>query len=79
MRFTSADWSRAGKKYMPKDVMAVADAFSAMTTDRPYRKGMQSDKALQVLQDGRGTQWDPDCVDAFFSARAGENQFLEAA
>ena len=46
-------------------LMAVADAFSAMTTDRPYRKGMDKKKAFSILRDGAGTQWDPECVDAF--------------
>lgn len=50
-------------------IMAVADAFSAMTTDRPYRKGMESRRALCILQEGAGTQWDPVCIAAFVSAR----------
>jgi diguanylate cyclase (GGDEF)-like protein len=50
-------------------VMAVADAYSAMTTDRPYRKGMIPDIALSILEKGAGTQWDPDCVKAFLRAR----------
>ena len=45
--------------------MAVADAYSAMTTDRPYRKGMPPQKARQILNEGAGTQWDPECVQAF--------------
>ena len=49
-------------------LMAVADAFSAMTTDRPYRKGHSASKALGFLAEGAGTQWDPDCVEAFLSA-----------
>jgi len=50
-------------------LMAVADAFSAMTTDRPYRKGMPTQKALGILQEGAGTQWDPALVAAFATAR----------
>ncbi len=46
-------------------LMAVADAYSAMTTDRPYRKGMEPEKALAILHGGAGTQWDPACVSAF--------------
>ena len=46
-------------------LMAVADAYSAMTTDRPYRQGMQCDKALLILAAGAGTQWDVECVQAF--------------
>jgi HD-GYP domain-containing protein (c-di-GMP phosphodiesterase class II) len=40
-------------------IIAVADAYDAMTSDRPYRKGMTHEKALAILEDGRGTQWDP--------------------
>jgi HD-GYP domain-containing protein (c-di-GMP phosphodiesterase class II) len=50
-------------------LMAVADSFSAMTTDRPYRKGMPHEKALSILEKGAGTQWDPECVAAFVPAR----------
>jgi diguanylate cyclase (GGDEF)-like protein/PAS domain S-box-containing protein len=46
-------------------ILAVADAFSALTTDRPYRKGMPPGKALSVLEAGAGSQWDSDCVAAF--------------
>ena len=51
-------------------LMAVADAYSAMTTDRPYRKGMDPAKARHLLQEGAGTQWDPACVAAFLLADA---------
>ena len=50
-------------------LMAVADAYSALTTDRPYRKGMDAVRALAILEDGAGTQWDPSCVSAFLAAR----------
>ena len=46
-------------------LMAVADAYSAMTTDRPYRQGMSRKQALSILTEGAGVQWDPDCVQAF--------------
>jgi putative nucleotidyltransferase with HDIG domain len=46
-------------------VIAVADSFDAMTSDRPYRRGMSISRAMQVLVEGKGTQWDPDVVDAF--------------
>jgi len=54
-------------------LMAVADAYSAMTTDRPYRKGMDPAKALHILEEGAGTQWDPQCVAAFLHARQSSN------
>ncbi|GAB6992059.1 HD-GYP domain-containing protein [Paenibacillus pini] len=40
-------------------IIAVADAYDAMTSDRPYRRGMDCTKALSILEEGRGKQWDP--------------------
>ncbi|MFE7061416.1 HD-GYP domain-containing protein [Sutcliffiella sp. NPDC057660] len=48
-------------------IIAVADAFDAMTSDRPYRKGMSISRALSILQSGKGTQWDPQFVDFFLA------------
>jgi len=45
-------------------VLSVANAFSAMTTDRPYRKAMSRERALSTLLEGAGAQWDDHCVDA---------------
>ncbi len=49
-------------------ITAVADAYDAMSSDRPYRKGMPMAKVDGILRDGAGTQWDPDVIDAFFAA-----------
>lgn len=49
-------------------LMAIADAFSTMTTDRPYRRGMAVREALSLIETGAGTQWDPECVKAFLKA-----------
>ena len=46
-------------------LLAVVDAFDAMTSDRPYRKGMPWEKAVSVLLDGAGTQWDDRVVEKF--------------
>lgn len=46
-------------------VLAVADAFDAMTSDRPYRKALKPDDAIKELQEGAGTQFDPKVVEAF--------------
>ena len=46
-------------------ILAVCDAFDAMTSDRPYRNGMPVEKALSILQDGSGKFWDPVLIDAF--------------
>ncbi len=59
-------------------LMAVADSYSAMTTDRPYRKGMEAAKARSILAAGAGTQWDPECVKAFLSAHQDSRSALES-
>jgi diguanylate cyclase (GGDEF)-like protein len=46
-------------------ILAIADAFSAMTTSRPYRKALSTEFALDELRSVAGTQLDPDLVDAF--------------
>ena len=45
-------------------IVTVCDAYSAMTTDRPYRAAMQVDEALEELRDRAGTQFDPQIVSA---------------
>ena len=50
-------------------IMAIADAYDAMTSDRPYRSGMPMEKALSILESGRGTQWDAEFVDVFVRLR----------
>lgn len=56
-------------------IISVADAFDAMTTDRPYRKKMELKKAFDELRGNSGTQFDPKVVKAFFKAYD-ENQIL---
>jgi|GEM_PF-212384 len=46
-------------------ILAVADAFDAITTDRPYQKGRSVDEALEILREGAGQAWDQPCVEAF--------------
>ncbi len=46
-------------------LLAVPVCFAAMTTDRPYRKLLSHERALQEIKNGRGTQFDPAIVDAF--------------
>ena len=45
-------------------LIAVADAFDAMTSNRPYRRGLHPEVALTEIVNGRGTQFDPLIVDA---------------
>ncbi|MGH2375203.1 MAG: HD-GYP domain-containing protein [bacterium] len=53
-------------------IVAAADAFDAMTTERPYSAGMSADQACETLRKGAGTQWDAAVVDAFFAYHAFE-------
>lgn len=46
-------------------IIAVADSFDAMTSDRPYRDALSIDEALKELQINSGTQFDPQIVDVF--------------
>ena len=46
-------------------VIAIADAYHAMTSNRPYRKALPADKAVDELTRNCGTQFDPDLVAAF--------------
>lgn len=49
---------------MAARILAVSDAFDAMTTDRPYRPAMSTAEARRRLLDGAGKQFDPQMVDA---------------
>jgi putative nucleotidyltransferase with HDIG domain len=50
-------------------ILAVADAFDAMSSDRPYRNRMAEDNVDRILRAGAGQQWDPQVIDAFFRVR----------
>lgn len=53
-------------------IIAVAESFDAMTTDRVYRRALPVQRAAEILLDGRGRQWDPAIVDALV-ARLGND------
>ncbi|HEV3021204.1 MAG TPA: HD domain-containing phosphohydrolase [Pirellulales bacterium] len=61
----------AGEKipYLAR-IVAVADAYDAMASDRPYRSGMDDAKLDAIIRSGAGRQWDPRVVEAFFKARS---------
>lgn len=50
-------------------IVAVADAYDAMSSDRPYRKGMEIEKLDSIFRAGAGRQWDPEVIDAYFAVR----------
>jgi putative two-component system response regulator len=46
-------------------ICAVADAFDAVTNERPYKPAYPNEEAIRLLREGRGTQFDPRVVDVF--------------
>lgn len=58
---------------IPAKIVAVADTYDAMTTDRPYRRALSKEMAIKELKRCTGTQFDQDVVEAFIRAyEAGE-------
>jgi HD-GYP domain-containing protein (c-di-GMP phosphodiesterase class II) len=50
-------------------ILAVADAYEAMTSDRSYRQAMPAEQALAILKEGAGRQWEPRVVEAFMQIK----------
>ncbi len=46
-------------------ILAVADSYDAMSTSRPYRKGLSPGRVEQIMAEGSGQQWDPRVIEAF--------------
>jgi HD-GYP domain-containing protein (c-di-GMP phosphodiesterase class II) len=60
-------------------IVAVADAFDAMTSDRPYRKGMAAEAAFAEMQRQAGQQFDPRCAAAFVAMRERISEQMRAS
>lgn len=68
-------WDGSGYPYglsgneipIPARIIAVADSYDAMASNRRYRRSLSKDEALQELSNRAGTQFDPDIVKAFIS------------
>jgi hypothetical protein len=58
-------------------ILAVADAYDAMTSDRPYRSAMSRETAIARLRAASGTQFDPQVVEAFLTALAKKKEERE--
>jgi|GEM_PF-625447 len=43
-------------------IIAIVDAYDAMTSDRPYRKALSKEEALRIIEENEGLQWDPNLV-----------------
>jgi len=50
---------------LPARIIAIVDTYDALTSDRPYRKGMDSEKALEILRENCGTQLDATLAELF--------------
>lgn len=50
-------------------ITSVADVFDALSTKRPYKAAFPLDRCFEILSEGRGTQFDPAVLDAFFARR----------
>ena len=68
------DGLRKEQSHICSRIIAIADAYDAMTSDRPYRKGLPVSKAREVLLDNRGTQFDPELVNVFVSLLDADRQ-----
>jgi putative two-component system response regulator len=62
-------------------IVAVADVFDALTSERPYKKGWSVEDAAQFVKDNSGSHFDPACVEAFFTefdeVLAIKNKFID--
>lgn len=57
-------------------ILAVADSYDAMTSDRPYRTGMEHGIAVEEIKRCSGTQFDPNLVEAFFRTETGRTGYI---
>ena len=46
-------------------IVAIADTYHALISDRPYRKGLSVEKACKILEEGAGIQWDKELIRQF--------------
>ena len=51
-------------------ITSVADVYDALSSKRPYKQAFPPEKCLEILDEGRGTQFDPRVLDAFFASYA---------
>ena len=54
-----------------KAIVAIADVFDALLSDRPYRPAMSTEQALELIREGRGSHFDPEVVDVLLEHAEG--------
>jgi HD-GYP domain-containing protein (c-di-GMP phosphodiesterase class II) len=57
--------------------MAVADVFDALVSPRVYKPAFPLDKALEIIKEGAGTQFDPKCVEVFMESLPAVKEVLK--
>jgi HD-GYP domain-containing protein (c-di-GMP phosphodiesterase class II) len=73
-------YGRSGEELLLEArILAVADAYDAMTSDRPYRQSLPHAIALKEIQDHAGEQFDPQVTEAFLSLWEDEAPTQKAA
>jgi putative two-component system response regulator len=50
-------------------IMAIADVYDALVSERPYKKGLSSEEAVKIIMENSGTQFDPKIADVFYEVR----------
>lgn len=60
-------------------IIAIADAYDGMTSDRPHRKGMEPRRALELMKEGAGTQFHPRLLEQFIERKTEQLDKAEAA
>ncbi len=73
------DGLRGAEIELPARIMAIADSYDAMTTDRSYRRRLNRYQVFDELMKGRGTQFDPECLDVFIKHVAESRSIPEFA
>jgi two-component system response regulator RpfG len=64
------DGLKGGEIPLPARIVAVADVFDALTTERPYKHAWSPEETFDYLKANRGTLFDPDCIDALLANQA---------
>ena len=58
---------KGGEIPLQARMMALADVYDALVSERPYKKAFSHEQAMRIIQDGRGLQFDPELTDIFTS------------